>query len=486
MKDPARIASTLPLFAAALLSLSALVMWWPALGTPFWGDDYVFLHAARATNVGGAPWWSDFWPTSPPRFWRPLSQEGYWRWVDVGLDGSAFGAHVVSLCLHVAATLALALFAFRLASACRWPFPGRVAALSGAIYGALTLHLLPVHWAAAANNAMLTLFTMLLLASWVSARDAVGIVRILLLASLPIWLSLALLSKESAALTPALMLLVLWFVAARRPDRAEFAGWCACVAVVLAWLVLRARFTADTDAAYDLQLGGNVLRNALSLVAWMSNVPREAMRMTLTGDRLLGLAWVAATALPMVAVWLTGWLKGRKLLSLRQWACVGAFVVTAYTPYFLFVWNSYEYYAAISIVMPVVALGRSLADSRAVLAAVLLVGMSSWVAVEGSRRIDHPGLIGRAHEAESILSALEREKVFAPIHVLATDAQRFYAVGRMGLAWRLGLPPEQIHLDKACPSARICLIIVDGHWRWDGPPIHEMSDLLPIHDAGQS
>ena len=152
------------------------------------------------------------------------------------------------------------------------------------------MHLLPVHWAAAANNALLTLFTTLLLAAWVSARDATPLLRFALLASLPVVLALALLSKESAALTPALMLVVAAFVAVRRLDRGELFAWLACVAVVALWLVLRARFTANTDASYELTLGSNVVRNAASFGAWLLNVPREAMRMAVAGERLHGLA----------------------------------------------------------------------------------------------------------------------------------------------------------------------------------------------------
>lgn len=468
MDSAARNASPLPWIAAALLAASALLMWWPALQTPFWGDDYVFLHAAHATNAAGASWWSDFWPSSPPRFWRPLSQEGYWRWVDASLGGSAHAAHGVSLALHVLATLAVALFAFRLTRACRWPHAGRVAALAGAVYGALTLHLLPVHWAAAANNALLTLFTSVLLAAWISARDgATGALRIALLASLPVWLALALLSKESAALTPALMLVVAWFVAARRPDRGEVVAWLACVAVVALWLVLRSRFTANTDASYAMSLGGNVVRNAASFAAWLLNVPREAMRMAVAGDRMQGLAWIAATALPMLAAWaIAGW-RGRTLLTRRQWACVAAFAVLAYGPYFLFAWNSYEYYAAIAVILPVIVLARCVATDGSALVVAALVTMSSWIAVEGTRRLDHPGLIGRAYWAEATLQALEGQTIATPLHVSVADDQRFYAIGQMGLAWRLGIPPEQIAVARDCPASGSCLIIdTDGRWRW--------------------
>jgi hypothetical protein len=468
MSHPARNVSPLPWIAVALLAASALLMWWPALQTPFWGDDYVFLHVAHATNAAGAPWWSDFWPSSPPRFWRPLSQEGYWRWVDATLGGSAHAAHVVSLVLHLLATLGVALFAFRLARACRWSHAGRIAALAGAVYGALTMHLLPVHWAAAANNAMLTLFTTLLLAAWVSARDdAAGALRPLLLASLPVWLALALLSKESAALTPALMLVVAGFVAVRRLDRGELVAWLACVAVVAIWLSLRARFTANTDASYDLSLGSNVLRNAASFVAWLLNVPREAMRMAVAGDRMHGLAWIAATALPMLVAWaLAGW-RGRRLLTRMQWLGVAAFAGLAYAPYFLFAWNSYEYYAAIAVILPVIVLARCVTADGAALVVAALVAVSSWIGVEGTRRLDHPGLIGRAHWAEATLQALEQKPVATPLHVSVADEQRFYAIGQMGLAWRLGIAPEQIVVARECPSSGTCLIIDgEGRWRW--------------------
>lgn len=468
MDSTARNASPLPWIAAALLAASALLMWWPALQTPLWGDDYVFLHAAHATNAAGMPWWSDFWPSSPPRFWRPLSQEGYWRWIDAALGGSAHAAHVISLVLHVLATLGVALFGFRLARACRWPHAGRIAALAGAVYGALTLHLLPVHWAAAANNAMLTLFTSLLLAAWVSARaDIGGVLRNALLALSPVLLALALLSKESAALTPALMLVVAAFVVVRRLDRGELVAWLACVAVVMVWLSLRSRFTANTDASYDLSLGSNVLRNAASFVAWLLNVPREAMRMAVAGERMQGLAWIAATALPMLAAWaIAGW-RGRALLTRLQWACVVVFAGLAYAPYFLFAWNSYEYYAAIAAILPVIVLARSVAADGAALVVAALIAVSSWIAVEGTSRLDHPGLIGRAYWAEATLQALERQPVATPLHVSVADEQRFYAIGQMGLAWRLGIAPEQIAVARECPPSGTCLVIdADGRWRW--------------------
>ncbi|WP_454257602.1 hypothetical protein [Pseudoxanthomonas mexicana] len=65
------------------------------------------------------------------------------------------------------------------------------------------------------------------------------------------------------------------------------------------------------------------------------------------------------------------------------------------------------------------------------------------------------------------MQALEPQRIATPLHVSVADEQRFYAIGQMGLAWRLGIPPEQIHVARECPSSGTCLVIeADGRWRW--------------------
>ena len=46
----------LDLLTMLVLLVLAAVIWVPALWTPFWGDDYVFLHAARLANLASQPW----------------------------------------------------------------------------------------------------------------------------------------------------------------------------------------------------------------------------------------------------------------------------------------------------------------------------------------------------------------------------------------------------------------------------------------------
>lgn len=448
-----------------LLGISVLLMWLPALRTPFWGDDYLYIYRAHATNLSSAPWWSDFVPTTLSQFWRPLSQEGYWRLVDALLQDNAFATHVVSLGLHLLSSAGVALLAFTIGRACKWAMSGWTAALAGVLYAGLAMHVLPVHWAAAINNSCLTLFTTLCLAAWVRTAEAEGLPRILLLASLPVTLALALLSKESAVLTVALMVILRLFTGQRRARRDELATLLVCAAITAAWLVLHAHFTSRTDAAYQLMLGTNVIRNALAFAAWMAGIPREALRMAVAGDRLQALALVACTALPMLAALAMAFWHGRLLLKPGQWLCIALFAGTAYGPYFLLSWNSYAYYAAIAVILPVIALAYCTISHPRMLAILVLIAFSSWTAVETTRRLDHPSLLGRARWAESLLRDLERRRVDYPLWVAVQDDHRFYAVGPFGLAWRLHRPVRSIHVGRQCPAAPHCLQI-DGDGSW--------------------
>jgi len=327
--------------------------------------------------------------------------------------------------------------------------------------------MLPVHWAAAVNNSLLTLFTTLCLAAWVCSADVEGPRRVLLLASIPLTLALALLSKESAALTVALMVILRLFTGQWRVRMGEVVTILACAAITVVWLILRAHFTTSADPAYQLRVGSNVVRNGVAFAAWMAGIPREAVRMAVTGDRIRALAWMAITALPILAASAMAFWQGRSLLRPRQWLSIALFAGVAYGPYFLLSWNSYAYYAAIAAILPVIALVHCSIGNPRLLVILGLIAMSSWAAVEGTRQLDHPGLIGRARWAESLLQDLEHRKVGHPLWVAVRDAHRFYAVGPYGLAWRLDRPVGSIHVAGQCPAAaRQCLRIDgDGAWR---------------------
>ena len=65
------------------------------------------------------------------------------------------------------------------------------------------------------------------------------------------------------------------------------------------------------------------------------------------------------------------------------------------------------------------------------------------------------------------MQQLAGQQLKAPLWVIVADEQRFYAVGAHGLAWRLELPLEQVHVVEACPTrgSGTCLQM-DAEGRW--------------------
>jgi hypothetical protein len=460
------------LIASALLLVLNGLIWLPALTTPYWGDDYLFLEQARSANLSGESWLAPFWPEDRIKFWRPLSQESYWRLLDRAFGGDPRLAHGANLGLLLLASCGVGLLGTVLARACEWTQPHGIGILGGLLYGSLALHLLPVHWVSAANSSILTLLTALALAAWVAAPRAGRVARPFLLSGMLVLLTAALLSKESAVMTPLLMLALSLFVPPRaRPGRLEAGYWLAGCIIVGVWLALRSRFSGMADSEYQLALGVNLVRNLASLLSWLMNVPREGLRLLASGEALPGAVWALAAALPLLLAWAVAARHLRAGLQGRQTLAAVAFVLIAYAPYLPLAWNSYAYYAAVAATLPAILLAYGLARSRALLAGVTLAGLSSLIAVQGTRWLDHPGLIGRAHWAEATLAALEREQIEGPLFVRPADAQRFYALGAAGLAWRLGLDPRQVAVVETCPSgvARCLSIDEDGRWAWEPP-----------------
>ena len=455
------------LLVMAVLLVSAVVIWLPALWTPFWGDDYVFLQAARAANLAGQPWTETFWPLQPELFWRPLSQTAWWRVVEGVLQGDVLVAHSILLVLQLMAALGVGVLGLAVARVAGWPSPWAVAGLSAGFYGVLAVSLLTVHWVAAANSPLLVLSSTLLLASWLAASRAAAGRCLLLLALVPCLLTVALLTKESAILMPVLMLLLSRFSGARL-RRGEWGVLAVSVAVAVVWLMLRSKATLPPAPQYAYVFGGNLVKNGASFGAWLLNVPREALRMIATGELLRGAGWALLAALPMLLSWALAASKGGwARINHRQWGLLAVFAVVTYAPYFPLVWNSYEYYAAISAILPAIVLARLLQGRRIALVAAGLMALSCWVSVAGTRWLDHPGLIGRARWAETSLQQLAGQQLKAPLWVIVADEQRFYAVGAHGLAWRLELPLEQVHVVETCPTrgSGTCLQM-DAEGRW--------------------
>ena len=246
--------------ALAIVLLAMLALWLPAAWTPFWGDDYYYLSGARLANDAGLPWLATFWPQEPLYFWRPLSQEAWWRVVDGALGGDVRLAHAALLLFHGLAAASVGLLAWSVARACAWTPAGGIAALAGALYGVLALHLLPLHWVAAANSPLLVLFSSLAMAAWLGAGRAAGAWRLALAAMVPLLLALALLAKESAVLTPVLMEVV--------PD-----GAATAEARQLVTQALEAVGLADVPGAYPWQLSGGMQQRVAIARALINEPP---------------------------------------------------------------------------------------------------------------------------------------------------------------------------------------------------------------------
>lgn len=466
-RAPVTGALTWPLLTG--LGLFSLLLWTPALITPLWGDDYVFLRAAQQARLEGLPWWQAFWPESPTQFWRPLSMDSYFRVLDTLFAGHPLAAHLLNAVIWLLACCALGIFARQLSIAMHWPHPGRLAVAAALVFSLSSVHFLPLHWVSAVNSSWLILWLSLAMALWVSMpRLEAAIEKIAAVIALLLLQALALWSKESAILLPGLLLcLSLFCLGHRKPAGVQLIAWLACVLLCLVWLQAYRQFTHPQESVYSLQLNAAVFKNLALLVAWLGNVPREALRLIHHGAVIHGLLWSLACFLPVVLAVLfyvlrLGSKRGSGLGVLRiQILATVVFVLWAYAPYLLLAHQSYAYYAAVSLTLPAILLARGLATNKRI-APVLLLCLSALINVQGSRLMDYPGLIGRAHWAEKQFAFLEAESLSKPLVLQVDNHHQFYAMGVAGLAWRLGFDERDIYLVDACLQKTEQILHQDG------------------------
>lgn len=450
------------------LGVIALALWLPALLTPWWGDDYLFLQGARASRLAGEPWWRPFWPEIHHEFWRPLGHETYWRFIEGTLGSDPLLAHLSNFVLWMLSCLAVGFFSGMLARALRWNEPVLSGAIATGVYSLLAMHFTPIHWISSDDSLFIVLWTALALTVWTASPTTRPSIRIILCGLLPVLQMLALMSKESGVLIPLLMVCVsacTWRDS--KLGKPELTAWFACSALVVVWLILRVRFTVPPDPEYAMVFGSNFLRNTAALVAWLLNIPREALRMIALGPRLNGVLWACGAALPMMVVIYLAGVPLVKHVSFRQALAIVGFIVIGYAPYFFLAWQSYEYYAEVAMIMPTIFLARGLMLSNRFYVAVALLSLSSFIAVHGSREVDYPGLISRARWAEQVLSELVTQQISTPLVVQVSNPHMFSAIGIAGLAWRLGLNESDISLVSQCGTdTRRLLALQDNGVRW--------------------
>ena len=210
--------SSLSAAAGALFAaLAALLVLYPgALSGPFFSDDYILLDKVRDASLGAI---------LAPRalaygYWRPWSRELHFAALERAFGARPLPFHVVSVALAAAA---LALF-FTLA---RRLLGTRGAVLAGCGVAALAAWELPVRWPAAAQDLWMLVWGLASLNAFASGRTARACAA----------LALALLSKETAAVLPAIALA--WAAAIERLPPARAARRAVpLAAVVLAWLAV--------------------------------------------------------------------------------------------------------------------------------------------------------------------------------------------------------------------------------------------------------
>jgi hypothetical protein len=293
-----------------------------------------------------------------------------------------------------------------------------------------------------------------------------------------------LLSKESAILLPFLLALVSIFSGDRHLTRAQLASWLACLLVCALWLLLFREFTGTRHQGYALNLGSNLIRNTLALTAWLLNIPREALRLLVTGQIGAGSIWALAAAVPMLGFLALCLRPLIKRLRPHQWLAMLAFIPCGYAPYFLLASQSYEYYAAVALILPTILLALGMLQSPRPLLAACLVCLSSFANVQCSRLLDYPSLLGRTLWAEQQLRWLESQEIPTPLVITINNPHQFYAIGVAGLAWRLGLSESDILELDYCPTGNLKRLVQDGegNFTWENCPPQKLNFSQTVFD----
>jgi hypothetical protein len=213
--DPAPAEPRLIPWLAFALATFAAVAYGPTLNLPFMGDDYVFLDKTRA-----ASFW-DLWSLKNTDFgwYRPWSRElHFWLLQRVaGLHEIPF--RLSSLLLWIIALCLYAAILRRLASA-------RVAALATLGVASLSLWGTPLLWISGSQDLWMLCFALASLLVFISGRRWWALLLF----------GLALLSKETSAVLPAILCGYLVFIE-RRTIAEAFRRTAPYWALALAWFL---------------------------------------------------------------------------------------------------------------------------------------------------------------------------------------------------------------------------------------------------------
>ncbi|MCC7392324.1 hypothetical protein IT571_08220 [Candidatus Sumerlaeota bacterium] len=433
-----------PLLGGALAAL----LWAPMLAVPFYHDDWGALYHARQEIMRGDLIFSAFVADDDPgRFWRPISVALHWRAIAGLLYGNAFFAHILNFTLLIAGCAAVG----RLASSLAWRLRGTTAPHAGFLaaffYGMQGAMFLPAAWVSGAQELYAILFSALFLLAvgvwgwgFHSRNEAT---RRLWIASCPVLLALALLSKEGAAVLPLLAVILSWLLR-RRP-----AGkWLPliCVIVYVAWFALRSRHVAPLpqDSPYSYKFGTNVVRNLGALAAFSLNLPREALQVAHFAGERWWLAWGGAcVAFQAIAV---GLMARCARLDRRTVLALAGFWLAAILPVLPLAWNCYPYYALLGLMALAIVAAMGGATHTRIIALVSSL-LSALILIGGELFLPYPAPLAAARWGERQLENLRASefRARADRYAVEVDDRSFGAMGNEhGIAMALGIRAEQV------------------------------------------
>jgi hypothetical protein len=331
---------------AALLAAYALLQYPFVFGMPFVSDDYAILDKVRGAGF------ASLWTAEHPlwRWYRPWSRELHFWTLERLFGARELPFHVASLALWVAVLTAYFALVRRLSGT-----SAAVVAAAGAAAAAAWASTL--FWAAGAEELWMLLFALLFLHATARRSAAASLVT----------LAGALLSKETAAVLPAIAFLYAWRIDRERPG-AALRRVAPQLAMVALWAglhpFLRARLAghaAEAGAGAAAPSPAAIaLRTVLSIfnlepwpepevgwlgallpalpgiallaggVAWALRRPRAATSPSPPPDArraaLFGVGWALLGALPLFMP-TVGWLSYYALLSaLGVWTALASFL----------------------------------------------------------------------------------------------------------------------------------------------------------------
>ena len=443
-----------------------IVFWLPSTQIPLWQDDYIHLVTARDARLAGLSWLDSLAPDPASGYWRPIGTGLWWRFVECVLGGDPVAAHAAALLVLVLSALAVGWLAGAVRDALAGNHDQPLAAPASAfLYGIHASHLLPASWVSASNDSLAVLFGALALGCWmVGSRTGRRSALAISVASFAV----AMACRESAIIVPVLGALLTWWTGSGRPlpPRARLAAASAAL-VAMVWLIVRMIVIPAAPVGYQLRVGANVVRNALSLGVFALNGPREAIRFLLTDPSAQVAAWgIACVALQAAAVALM--VRSSRPRLDRQGAAVLALcAVVGCGPFLLLAWNSYAYYTSFALVAYAIVAALAVGGGgRALRAACLLALTSAGLSVAGNYRLDYPALFARAAWGERQLEQIvewhaARQSAVRTVYVKVDHDHRFEAFGVSGLAYRLGLATSAvIVLEPGAPPPDDPVIVV--------------------------